>query len=49
MICVNELCDHLTKEEIAAAISQMWKGRAPGLDEISTEMLKLGGESLSAG
>ena len=43
MICVNELSDNLTEEEIAAAISQMRKGRAPGLDRILTEMLKLGG------
>ena len=47
-VCVNELSDNLTEEEIAEAISQMRKGRAPGLDGISTEMLKLGGaESVS--
>ena len=37
-VCVNELSDNLTEEEIAAAISQMQKGRAPGLDGTSTEM-----------
>ena len=42
-MCVNELSDNLTEEEIAAAISQIWKGRAPGSDGISTKMLKLGG------
>ena len=42
-VCVNELSDNMTEEEIAAAISQMWKGRASGLDGIATEMLKLGG------
>ena len=42
-MCVNELSDNLTEEEITAVISQMWKGRAPDLVGISTEMLKLGG------
>ena len=47
-VCVNELSDNLIEEEIAAAISQMRKGRAPGLEGISTEVLKLGGaESVS--
>ena len=41
-VCVNDLSDNLTEEE-DAAISQMHKGRAPGLDGISTEMSKLGG------
>ena len=36
-VCVNELIDNLAEEEIAAAISQMRKGRAPGLDGMSTE------------
>ena len=40
---MNDLTDNLIEEEIAAAIYQMQKGRAPGLDGISTEMLKLGG------
>ena len=39
----EELSDNLTEEEIAAAISQMRKGRAPALDGISTEILRLGG------
>ena len=39
--CVCEFSDNLKKEEIAAAISQIWKERAPGLDEILMEMLKL--------
>ena len=42
-MCVNELSDNLTVEEIAAAISQMQKGSAPSLDGISTEVLKLDG------
>ena len=42
-VCMNELSDNLTEEEIVAAISQMRKGRAPGLDGISIEILKLGG------
>ena len=42
-VCMNELSDNLTEEKIAAAISQMRKGRAPVLGGISTEMLKLGG------
>ena len=42
-VCVYELSDNLTEEEIAAAISQMQKGIVPGLDGISTEILKLGG------
>ena len=41
-VCVDELSDNLTEEEIAAAISQMKKERAPGLDGISTEMLEVG-------
>ena len=48
-VYVNELSDNLTEEEIAAAISQMKKGRAPGLDGIATEMFKLGGAILSTG
>ena len=36
-VCVNELIDNLAEAEIAAAISQMRKGRAPGLDGMSTE------------
>ena len=45
MMCVyvNELNDNLTEEEITAAISQMQKGRAPGLNGILTEILRLGG------
>ena len=47
-VCVNELSDNLTEEEIAATISQMQKGKAPGLDRVSAEMLMLGGpESVS--
>ena len=42
-VCVNELRDNLTEEEITAVISQMRKGRAPGLDGLSTKMLRLGG------
>ena len=36
-VCVNELIDNLAEVEIAAVTSQMWKGRAPGLDGMSTE------------
>ena len=43
MMCVDELSDNLTEEELTAAISQMQKGRALGLDGILTEMFKLGG------
>ena len=39
----DELCAPLTEEEIHVAISHLKNGRAPGLDEISAEMLKLGG------
>ena len=42
-MCANELSDNLAEEEIAAVISQMRKGRAPGPHKIFTEMLKLGG------
>ena len=42
-----ELNHNLTEEKNSAVISQMQKEIAPGLDGISTEMLKLGGaESL---
>ena len=40
----DELCDPITEEEISAAVSQMKNGRAPGLDGISSEVLKLGGK-----
>ena len=40
----DELCAPLTEEEICVAISHLKNGRAPGLDEISAEMLKLGGD-----
>ena len=44
-LCVKEeLSANLSEEEIAMAISQMRQRRAPVLDEISTEMLKLRGE-----
>ena len=43
MMCVNELSNNLTEEEIAEVISLMWKVRTPGLDVIMTEMLNLGG------
>ena len=38
------LCCNLSEDEIAVAIKQLKKGKAPGLDEISLEMLRLGGE-----
>ena len=40
----EELCSPITEEEISTAIFQMKNGRAPGLDGISSEVLKLGGE-----
>ena len=40
----DELCAPLTEEEIRVAISHLKNGRAPGLDEISAEMLKVGGD-----
>ena len=42
-VFVKELSDNLTKEKITAAISLKQKGSSPGLDGISTEILKLGG------
>lgn len=41
----EELCSPITEEEISTAISQMKNGKAPGLDGISSEVLKLGGEA----
>ena len=40
----DDLCTCLSESEIRTAIHQMKKGRAPGLDEISPEMLRLGGD-----
>ena len=39
-----DMCGCLSEDEIRTAISQMKKGKAPGSDEISTELLMLGGE-----
>ena len=39
------LCSPITEEEISTAISQMKNRKAPGLDCISREVLKLGGEA----
>ena len=39
------LCSPITEEEISTAISQMKNRKAPGLDCISSEVLKLGGEA----
>ena len=44
MFVNEELTANQSEEEIVMANSQMRQGRAPGQDEISTEMLKLGGE-----
>ena len=41
----EELCSAITEEEISTAISQMRNAKAPGLDGISSEVLKLGGEA----
>ena len=41
----EELCSPITEEEISTAISQMKNGKAPGLDGISSEVLKLGGKA----
>ena len=38
----DEMCALLSEEEISTAMSQLKNGRAPGLDEVSAEMLKLG-------
>ena len=38
----EELCSPITEEEISTAISQLRNGKAPGLDGISSEVLKLG-------
>lgn len=37
----GELCAPLTEEEICETISHLKSGRAPGVDEISVEMLTL--------
>ena len=39
-----DMCGCLSEDEIRTAISQMKKGKAPGSDEISTELLMLGSE-----
>ena len=41
----EELCSPITEEEISTAIFQMKNRKAPGLDGISSEVLKLGGEA----
>ena len=41
----EELCSPITEEEISTAIFQMKNGKASGLDGISSEVLKLGGEA----
>ena len=38
------MCALITEEEISAAVSQTKNGKAPGLDGITSEVLKLGGE-----
>ena len=40
---LDDLCAPLSEEEICTAISQLKNGRAPGIDEITAEMIKLGG------
>ena len=40
---LDDLCAPLSEEEICTAISQLKNGRAPGMDRISAEMIKLGG------
>lgn len=39
----DAICPPLSEEEIGAAMSQVKSGRATGLDEISAEVLQLGG------
>ena len=39
----DDLCGPLSEEEICTAISQLKNGRAPGMDGITAEMIKLGG------
>ena len=41
---IDALCSTFTREEILDAVSQLYNGRAPGIDEIPVELLKLGGE-----
>ena len=40
---LDDLCAPLSEEEICTAISQLKNGRAPGMDGITAEMIKLGG------
>ena len=40
----DDLCACLSEREIFTAILQLKMGRAPGLDGVSPEMLKLGGD-----
>ena len=39
------ICSPITEEKISSAISQMKNEKAPGLDGISSEVFKLGGEA----
>ena len=43
LMCDEEISAPLSEEEIVTAISKLRSGKAPGLDEISLEMLSLGG------
>ena len=40
---LDDLCAPLSEEEICTAISQLKNSRAPGMDGITAEMIKLGG------
>ena len=39
----SDLCAPFSEEEVSTAISQMKSGKAPGIDNISAELLKIGG------
>ena len=45
---IDDLCTPITMEELEKALQETRRGKAPGLDGISPEILKLGGPKLKA-
>ena len=45
---MDDLCTPITMEELEKALQETRRGKAPGLDDISPEILKLGGPKLKA-